>query len=73
MATRSFDELPVVSMRLIAEGGNATASDARVIHFMPPADPSESQALRLIEKSGALDFWADDAENGYAADDGEPI
>jgi hypothetical protein len=29
--------------------------------------------MRLSEKGGSFDFWADPAENVYSANDGEPI
>ena len=29
--------------------------------------------MRLAEQGGAFDFWLEDAENVYSADDGEPL
>jgi hypothetical protein len=60
-----------VSMHLIAQGQNITASDAPLIRIAAPVDPTPAQMMRLVEASGVLDFWADDSENGYTADDGE--
>jgi hypothetical protein len=29
--------------------------------------------MRLAEQGGAFDFWMEDAENIYTANDGEPV
>ncbi len=73
MTTKTLDKLPVVSMHLIAEVENITVCDAQFTRFASPADPTESQTLQLIEQSGVLDFWSNDAEDGYTGDDGEAI
>ncbi len=73
MVTQKLDKLPVVSMHLIAEGETTTASNAHVVRFVSPADPSESQTLHLIEQSGTLDFWSAECEDGYTGDDGESL
>ncbi len=36
-------------------------------------DLSTSDLMRLSEKGGSFDFWADPAEEVYSANDGEPI
>ena len=29
--------------------------------------------MRLVEEGGAFDFWQEDAEGVYSAEDGEPV
>lgn len=29
--------------------------------------------MRLVEQAGAFDFWMEDGENIYTAEDGEPV
>jgi hypothetical protein len=29
--------------------------------------------MRLVEQGGAFDFWMEDGENIYSAEDGEPV
>ena len=36
-------------------------------------DISTLDLMRLSEKGGSFDFWADPAEQVYSANDGEPI
>ncbi len=36
-------------------------------------DASTLDALHLVEQSGVLDFWRDDAEDIYSVQDGEPL
>ncbi len=37
-------------------------------------DDAPTQSLmRLAEQGGAFDFWCDESENIYSAEDGEPI
>lgn len=38
-----------------------------------PSDATPAQTLRLIEQSTTLDFWADEEEDVYTRNDGEPI
>jgi len=44
-------------------------------HFvrLQPSDPTAEQRMRLIEVSGALDFWDDPREDIYTPEDGEPV
>lgn len=44
-----------------------TVSTSILVRFPFPDDPSSKQAMLLAEESGALDFWAQDNENGYSA------
>jgi hypothetical protein len=37
-----------------------------------PDDPTLAQRMKLMESSGALDFWYRDEEEGYTLQDGEP-
>ncbi|MFQ5411857.1 MAG: hypothetical protein ACE5EC_06150 [Phycisphaerae bacterium] len=38
-----------------------------------PSEPTTQQGMRLIEISGSLDFWNDEDEDLYTADDGRPL
>ncbi len=38
-----------------------------------PADVSTADLMRLAEKGGSFDFWADPEEDIYSVTDGEPI
>ena len=49
-----------------------TESDSEFTRY-PPPDPSDEQALKLIEISGTLDFWNRPEEDGYTCDDGESL
>lgn len=64
-----------LAMRLILDGqhGGVTSSDAPLICFPAPDDPTASESLRLVEESGVLDFWADEPDDAYTLSDGEPV
>lgn len=36
-------------------------------------EPTTLEAMRLMEQSGSLDFWKDEAEDLYSTSDGEPV
>lgn len=57
----------------ISEIETETRSNA-VLQRYPdlPEDPTRTQVLRLIERSGALSFWDRAEEDGYTENDGEP-
>ena len=38
-----------------------------------PSDPSEQQYMKIVEASGSLSFWEDDAEDIYTDDDGQDV
>ena len=38
-----------------------------------PSEPTSEQRMRLLESSGALDFWSAPEEDIYSIDDGDPI
>jgi len=38
-----------------------------------PSDPTPEQIRRIVQTSGALDFWDDPAEDLYTAEDGDPL
>ena len=38
-----------------------------------PSDPTEEQRLKLMEISGAYDFWDRPEEDIYSSDDGQPV
>ena len=38
-----------------------------------PSEPTSEQRMRLLESSGALDFWSAPGEDIYSIDDGDPI
>ena len=38
-----------------------------------PADPTPEQTMRIVETSGALDFWEREQEDIYTTEDGEPV
>lgn len=38
-----------------------------------PKDPSPMQLLKIVEASGSLDFWDDEAEDVYTHDDGKDV
>jgi hypothetical protein len=50
---------------------SSTAQQFEVSNALP-ADPTTEQALRIVEVSGALDFWLNPAEDVYHGDDGTP-
>jgi hypothetical protein len=50
-----------------------TIVEAAVPMVRIPTEPDDAQTLRLIECSGSLDFWNRPEEDGYTADDGEPL
>ena len=49
-----------------------TVGGSHFVHLQP-SDPTAEQQMRLIEVSGALDFWDDPREDVYTLDDGEPL
>ena len=36
-------------------------------------DPPTDAVMRLAEEGGAFDFWLDEGEDIYTAEDGEPL
>jgi hypothetical protein len=38
-----------------------------------PSDVATAEQMNLVQVSGILDFWDDDAENLYKPEDGQPI
>ncbi|MBN2560407.1 MAG: hypothetical protein JXQ75_05695 [Phycisphaerae bacterium] len=59
------------------DGGEEQAETTRenvVLQVIPdPSDPTQKQYLRLVELSGALDFWDNPAEDVYSLEDGEAL
>ena len=43
------------------------------VPFEAPLDPTSGQFERLIETSGALDFWLSHEEDIYGSEDGTPV
>jgi hypothetical protein len=73
MTTNQGGTAQFVSMHLFAEKQAITTSNVPLIRFVAHYDPTGQQMLRLVETSGALDFWTDDSEDGYTVSDGEAI
>lgn len=65
-------EVLEIGARDIAEHEPTTTAVNRPIHVAPPADPTAEQIMRIVEASGALDFWDRDEEDVYSPEDGEP-
>ena len=49
-----------------------TVGNVVVFHGVLPSDPTSEQQMRMVEVSGALDFWEKPGENIYSLEDGEP-
>ena len=56
-----------------ADDDHPETSFGAVMQAVPPPDPTAEQYLKLIEISGALDFWERPEEDVYSAEDGEPV
>ncbi len=41
--------------------------------YLQEDDTPTQSIMRLAEQGGAFDFWQDEGENIYSAEDGEPI
>lgn len=50
----------------------AQRSEEITIHSQPD-DLSSSNWMRFIEMGGAFDFWKEEGEDIYTANDGEPV
>ncbi len=50
----------------------ARKSEEVEVHLQEDDAPTQS-IMRLAEQGGAFDFWQDEGENIYSAEDGEPI
>lgn len=58
----------------VEESQTTTVSTAEV-RYCPalPEDPTRIQLMRVMERSEALSFWRDEAEDIYDTNDGEPV
>ncbi len=43
------------------------------LSYVTVGEPTDRQGMRLVEESGALDFWDHPDEDLYGPDDGEAI
>lgn len=50
-----------------------TVSTAASVSVSTPPDPSDEQYMKIIEASGSLDFWNDEEEDIYGAEDGTEV
>ncbi len=50
----------------------ARKSEEVEVHLQEDDAPTQS-IMRFAEQGGAFDFWQDEGENIYSAEDGEPI
>jgi hypothetical protein len=73
MRTAIKPEFIDVPLREIAEDKTETIASSHVYVPLVPPDPTAEQNLRIIESSGAFDFWNDPQEDIYSLNDGQPI
>ncbi len=49
-----------------------TIGNVVVVRTASPSEPTSEQRMRIVEVSGALDFWERPGEDIYSLEDGEP-
>ena len=63
-----------IAPREIVENEPQTSAASRFIPvYDVPSDPTLEQYMRIIEVSGALDFWDREEEDIYSPEDGDPV
>ena len=62
-----------IGEREIRENEPQTSVSNRVIYVPSISDPTTDQLMRIVEVSGAFDFWDSPEEDIYSVEDGEPV
>ena len=62
-----------IAPRRIHENEPCTSAGNQLIHVPDlPSEPTPEQCMRVVEVSGALDFWDRPEEDIYSLEDGQP-